>query len=106
MVLRMNNGYAFVLLMVVFVSALAFRSPPMTRCSTLQRMHTTNRIVLPSTRTTTVSHHTDMALFAKEDDTSEGGVQTKYLVALGVFILAALYDYFVTHNGMKDGWVI
>ena len=27
------------------------------------------------------------------------GIEPKYLAALGLFIFAALYDFFVTHNG-------
>ena len=102
-----NNGRVCVLLMCGVVGALAFRAPSLhcsSAMSALVRQNHHRVVSLPSVH---VHHHAEMSLFAQEDNTSEGGgVESKYLVALGVFILAALYDYFVTHNGMKDGWVI
>jgi hypothetical protein len=35
---------------------------------------------------------------ASEKD--DAGVEPKYLVALGVFFLACVYDFFVMHNGV------
>lgn len=33
------------------------------------------------------------------DTAKSGGIEPKYLGALGVFIFAALYDFFITHGG-------
>mmetsp|Transcript_31539 Transcript_31539/g.43284 ORF Transcript_31539/g.43284 Transcript_31539/m.43284 type:complete len:106 (-) Transcript_31539:77-394(-) len=33
------------------------------------------------------------------DETEKTGVETKYLVALGVFFFACVYDFFVMHGG-------
>ena len=33
------------------------------------------------------------------------GVQAKYFYAVCVMLFAFAYDFFVTHNGFKDGWV-
>ena len=32
-------------------------------------------------------------------------VEPKYAAAGAVFLLACLYDFFITHQGFKDGWV-
>lgn len=44
---------------------------------------------------------TDLTLQASGDESSEKkeGIEPKYLGALGVFIFAALYDFFITHGG-------
>jgi hypothetical protein len=74
-----------------------------------QRQSTTSSIEVPGFKLvhplpSTLRPH---PLFTKkEESTEKSGVEPKYLVALGVLIFAALYDFFVTHNGMKDGWVI
>ena len=43
----------------------------------------------------------DLSLQAGADESSEKkeGIEPKYLGALGVFIFAALYDFFITHGG-------
>jgi len=43
----------------------------------------------------------------KEEITEEPkqGIEPKYLGAGAVFLFACLYDFFVTHEGFKDGWV-
>ena len=33
------------------------------------------------------------------------GMQAKYFYAVCVMLFAFAYDFFVTHNGFKDGWV-
>jgi len=74
-----------------------------------QRQSTTSNIEVPGFKLVNPLPTTlrSIPLFSKkEDSTEKSGVEPKYLVALGVLIFAALYDFFVTHNGMKDGWVI
>ena len=34
-----------------------------------------------------------------DDAVKSGGIEPKYLAAIGVFIFAALYDFFITHGG-------
>ena len=36
-----------------------------------------------------------------DDDsvTKEGGIEPKYLAAIGLFVFGCLYDFFVTHGG-------
>lgn len=34
-----------------------------------------------------------------ETDAKKGGIETKYLIGWGAFLVAALYDFFVTHGG-------
>ena len=43
----------------------------------------------------------DLSLKAGADEPTEKkeGIEPKYLGALGVFIFAALYDFFITHGG-------
>jgi hypothetical protein len=36
---------------------------------------------------------------ANDEAPKSGGIEPKYLGALGVFIFAALYDFFITHGG-------
>ena len=36
---------------------------------------------------------------SNDDPVKSGGIEPKYLGALGVFIFAALYDFFITHGG-------
>ena len=36
---------------------------------------------------------------ANDETPKSGGIEPKYLGALGVFIFAALYDFFITHGG-------
>jgi hypothetical protein len=107
MVVLLNNARVCVFLMCGAVGAMAFRSSSI-RCgvkTALQQQRNYGQNKLSSTYVTRHSGSNMAPLFAK-DNTSEEGVQTKYLVALGVFFFAALYDYFITHQGMKDGWVI
>ncbi len=106
MVVLLNNARVCVFLMCGVVGALAFRSSSIhggAKMALQQRNCGQNKL---SSTTSYVTRSNMAPLFAKDDSTSEEGVQTKYIAALGVFILAALYDYFITHQGMKDGWVI
>jgi hypothetical protein len=44
----------------------------------------------------------DCSLREKSNSTDDGkssGIEPKYLAALGVFVFAALYDFFITHGG-------
>jgi hypothetical protein len=36
---------------------------------------------------------------SSDDSAKSGGIEPKYLAALGVFLFAALYDFFITHGG-------
>ena len=49
----------------------------------------------------TAPQRLDLTLSQSSSDDSEksGGIEPKYLAALGVFIFAALYDFFITHGG-------
>jgi hypothetical protein len=48
-----------------------------------------------------VLQRSDFALSqsGSDDSAKSGGVEPKYLAALGVFLFAALYDFFITHGG-------
>ena len=46
-----------------------------------------------------------MLLAESSDDPKADGIEPKYLASLGVFLFACLYDFFITHQGFKDGWV-
>ena len=46
-----------------------------------------------------------MLLAEPSDDPRAEGIEPKYLAAIGVFLFACLYDFFITHQGFKDGWV-
>ena len=71
----------------------------------IERSHCSSR----SSRSRSSSSGSSFALRATADGEKEdSGVEPKYLVALGVFFLACVYDFFVMHNGVpiweiKDG---
>lgn len=107
-------------LQVTSSSAFAFAPPIRSTCSRSSSFYTSAALrqptdkglssilaVLQQRQQPAASMERLTLMLSKEDDNTEkSGVEPKYLVALGIFILAALYDFFVTHNGMKDGWVI
>ena len=41
----------------------------------------------------------------REEDKVILGLQAKYFYAVCVLLFAFAYDFFVTHNSFKDGWV-
>jgi hypothetical protein len=51
--------------------------------------------------TPSVLQRSDFALSqsSSDDSAKSGGIEPKYLAALGVFLFAALYDFFITHGG-------
>ena len=52
--------------------------------------------ILRSSRPSTPS---SLQQSSNDDTTKSGGIEPKYLGALGVFVFAALYDFFITHGG-------
>ena len=50
-----------------------------------------SHILMSTPSEKTISH--------SDDSAKSGGIEPKYLAALGVFLFAALYDFFITHGG-------
>ena len=52
----------------------------------------------------TPSERFETILFSKMDDESSKSIEPKYLGAVALFLFACLYDFFITHHGMPNGW--
>ena len=77
-----------------------------TRKAQLLKRHTMtsfNEIMLP--RTTGTRLDMSSAPDGSDEEKVILGMQAKYFYAVCVLLFAFAYDFFVTHQGFKDGWV-
>ena len=90
-----------VLLMMFILSATSFKTSPQTIRTSNLSLRKNVHIPQCANLRKIIRHNQSLHMVKDNDNNSKksDGIEPKYLAALGLFIFAALYDFFVTHNG-------